>query len=848
MAAFQRSLTPWLRSLVAEIDPRYVIGIARGAIRAIQLAGPGCLPEPGLLLSHTALPFLTDGELRDARVVVVDDSIVFGSTMAHVREYLLSRGALVFCAAYVADRTNFFGENEQEQRVPTQESPHSTLPIQVRRKLWPAAIRRHHAALVRLIVTGPLHYNLDFPTFCLGGASFQRDDLALLVNVLKSIPIVRKVTDVSPPAGADAGVFRYTGFLHDNCGLAAVAGARIRSVPKVRVSVLPSRSEIRLTPIVQIALPSRASVESIHFTDDGLDTAWRQFALAASPSDPLYHQALFRLVTATIGVELGLRFGREFTAACQYAGFDFQLGLLSQDLAVLLTPRNSRVLEDFVARECVIPYQPSTELENAATQAERELVPVAADPPLPHDAGGLAREVCNRLAQQPALRIAEADPPWEATGKVFLALRAATDSHERRRAIPDNSRIECGLSYDTLYSIVAGSDNPNLDHDEFGAALDLLVDRALVVPKVVRQGDEWLRAFYCGEDEEDQETLQFKGAFRDAYADFLSRSRRKLFSSFDLQKLSVVLKSQLSWLPLTLLPYKFGYVSAQFGTVPRIDWLTEGESSPCQEQIVESGKVLVPRDPYHRAIDLAWAPKDVRDFFDAFDFVASAFAALPDEAKLLMSTCRTHRHAFNAIAFELHAWCGHERSAPGFRFVPLLGKDLCGERSPVTLETLLRRHYWDIRFITEAEKKHDAFFHRFKPLRAKLEKQFYKQGAPAIRWWKMVMSRGLLDPLRDEEIRHRMEHLLPLLGQAKLLTQYCHGLLLETQLISVEQLELAFAANGCSRTFAEFAWLEQLSWASAAAVYNEAVARGQLPGKSIFQRQLASMRHSLDEI
>jgi hypothetical protein len=144
----------WFEALVERTCPDIVIAVARGAARLLQLHGivNGNLGIP--VFSHHALPFLGQSELYGRRVLLFDDSVIYGSTMADVGDYLTGRGCLVIYAAYVADRQTFFGEGTFPP------SPFLSLKPQIQRQLAPDDVPRHHAGLVQEIFDSGLDLNL----------------------------------------------------------------------------------------------------------------------------------------------------------------------------------------------------------------------------------------------------------------------------------------------------------------------------------------------------------------------------------------------------------------------------------------------------------------------------------------------------------------------------------------------------------------------------------------------------------------------------------------------------------------------------------------------------------------
>ncbi|MDI6890841.1 MAG: phosphoribosyltransferase [Thermodesulfovibrionales bacterium] len=107
----------WFASVIEEVKPALVVGIARGAIRLLQLQSASLLLPNTQIISHHALPFISDSEIKSKRILLFDDSVIYGSIMSEMRDYLSKRGAIVFCAAYVVDRFNFYGETEPEHHT-----------------------------------------------------------------------------------------------------------------------------------------------------------------------------------------------------------------------------------------------------------------------------------------------------------------------------------------------------------------------------------------------------------------------------------------------------------------------------------------------------------------------------------------------------------------------------------------------------------------------------------------------------------------------------------------------------------------------------------------------------------
>lgn len=616
------------------------------------------------LVSHHALPFLPDSHLRQARVLLLDDSVIFGSSMARLQEYLSGRGAIVFCAAYAANRTSFYGEVPPGSTGPGVASPHSGLPLRVRCRLWPDAIRTHHASLVRSVLRTPLNYNPDFPTFRLKLAAFLPADVPFISRCLRATRGVRGLFDVSSPASAAAGVFRHTAlFERETWDLAPGPGVTCRPYSKARITYTPKTGEVRVTPVVQLAMDGSVDHSHIRFADDTLHALWRTLTPPAARDDPFYKTSLFRLLTAFTALVVGEELLRRIAEALPAELAPIAVDLEAHDLGAILGDANrAAMLQAWqVLRD--LPVVPVLSASTVTRDASAGMPTGSKEPEEPNapDVPAAMVDVCRRSRQ---FRPCNQELVWESVGKVFLALRLATDSRERRLANPAASRLDVGLTYAGIRRVLEEF-GVTRTPDEISLAIDMCVDNGLAVPKVIREGGAYFRAFYCGEDEDDQATLQLQAALHRGYSEFLSQPKAQPLSKFDVQKLCVSLKSIFRWLPVSTGPYKFGWV-ATVGESGLIQWLTDQQVGPFRLKKGKKRHVLVPREDFVPPVRPTWDRPQSRDFYDAFQYLATAFCRVSDGAKLLLSTCRNHAYAYNAVAFEAHSWAGYQRDSFGY--------------------------------------------------------------------------------------------------------------------------------------------------------------------------------------
>jgi len=402
------------------------------------------------------------------------------------------------------------------------------------------------------------------------------------------------------------------------------------------------------------------------------------------------------------------------------------------------------------------------------------------------------------------------------------------------------SRLEVGLTFRDLHNLLTLC-GLSVSSDDVSLAIDLCVDNGQAVPKVISRGPRWLRAFYSGEAYSSQDLLQLELAIGRDYAALAQKASpgaSRHLSPFDFHKLCVFMKDILPWLPISSRYYTFGRQAligqAQDELVP---FLTGRTHAPLCIASEGGGKVLIPNPDFRPAVQSAWELERGRDFDDAFDYIGTAFRKLPDEAKLLVSTCLTHRHTFNAVAFEAHSWTSH-RNGDFHHFLAAIEPRSYGEQPSVSPEKL-DELYWSIQYLIEADKKYGVFHRKFAMLEQQAAKAFRAQGPPAERFWKYkVKDRGLLDPSIDEEIKQRFAFLLPVIELMKLITTYSVRVLEENNALPWSTLERAFAEHRAPLREGDFPWLTKPGLDECAIRYNKLADNATTPGRATLRTRL----------
>lgn len=156
-----KNFVPWFLEKVKNADA--VVALARAAPRLLQFYSESVrLNCP--LICERALSFVEPANLKGKRVVLFDDTINYGSTMAETRRRLLSLGAKVECIALAVDRETFLGEViDGVQHKPSRYLEELNPDYLVKSRT--AELDVLHGLEIELFRTMAKPYMFDFPIF-----------------------------------------------------------------------------------------------------------------------------------------------------------------------------------------------------------------------------------------------------------------------------------------------------------------------------------------------------------------------------------------------------------------------------------------------------------------------------------------------------------------------------------------------------------------------------------------------------------------------------------------------------------------------------------------------------------
>ncbi|MBT7065013.1 MAG: hypothetical protein HN919_01810 [Verrucomicrobia bacterium] len=384
---------------------------------------------------------------------------------------------------------------------------------------------------------------------------------------------------------------------------------------------------------------------------------------------------------------------------------------------------------------------------------------------------------------------------------------------------------------------------------DISLAIDASVDQGQAVPKIVRIGQTWLRAFYSGEGEYNQPLLQFKTATYRAYAEYCRQRNVEKLNRFDFHKLCVALKDMLPWLPISTRSYTYGYfVTVGNDEEELVDWLTEGDSSPLSLDR-QSGRIQV-RKGYRSPVRPTWPPDKESQFFYAFHFTATAFSRIKrdaDRAKLLLTTCRTQVDTYEAVACEAHSWIEHARYDFG-KFLNEAGALACADgNKPEALNRAVTSLFWSMTYVSEATKKRHIFYEEFARLYSALKKAFVSQGSPAKTFWQChVEGPGLMDSTRDDGADRQFDMLMKIVFLMAKATNFATRTFMEFDIITYDDLRECFRRHKVDVENNAFAWIIQEPCWDAAASYNRMAQSARAAGLQGISAVLPSERPSGD--
>jgi hypothetical protein len=636
-----------------------VVALARAAPRLLQYYDVvDKLSCP--IVSERALGFLSPSFFREKRVVLFDDTVNFGSTMAETRSRLIALGASVECVAIAVDRQAFLGETvtgvrNAASKFMTELDPKYLL------KASTAELDILHGLEIRGFRTMGKPYIFDFPVYEVDLKPSIRECspsyIASMLGESEDVPFIW------PSADSPAPGIRHFGIPISSDALEKLfpdASGCLEWQPfsKIRLFIDYPRLKLRLVPVIQLTSKP---------TDVVGETGAR-----LRDSDPLL-QRFLASVSAPLGGDLwNLSVHRSvvFALACRIAGTAWNTLLSPSMRDHIASARPELCVDDaafvfgrdlaeearkfnFSSIAAVDVIKPGNLVRRGAKQISYITPP---DPERFSDPS-LFASILARLSAVPEERPSKSHDAYENMGLLLPLLREVIDFGARDSQ--DVGRLLRGVTYLDLLTLL-NCYGARSSAVELSSALDDLVDRGMLVPQLVHDDkrSHVRRAYRSGETIQSDTTSNRKSIVHRLLQERATFGLPYL-SEFGFSKTFTILKKLFPELPYRIKPQTYGIEPFADDEVLRL-WCQQHQVIQISKEPINGARRVMPTK-LPKALPPWPVPHatlyPIRVIFQQIADLDSAASAVPSrQMYLLLSSCNNHQATFNGCAFELHNW------------------------------------------------------------------------------------------------------------------------------------------------------------------------------------------------
>lgn len=457
---------------------------------AISRKGPRLLllinQEPDLpaipldrCISEKALPFLRPEDIVGQRVLLTDDSVIFGSTYAGIEADLISMGA-----------------NVERVVLALSKGAHESVASRVRApiRIEPTAVSEFIDLEIQAFGSLGVPYDIDHPIFRI---SLGERVESFEGNLRARYPNVQNTTRRWQSAqGVSTLGLLIEKDLHTRHSLAS----RQCGPAKLRFFVDSRRAAVRVAAIFCLALVEEELTDSSLFARSPapLGDLWRTLLDATRPSAlPIHHRyrSLANAAHYLAGCEIALywlRNNAELFAGgvAEVSEADVRL-LFGPALATVLTKRMNerlRVLENEVA----VDDNWKTDCEFRRFQPSAQVSAIARTK--------MGREFLRKTTDY--FSLTSRSDPMEGIAAIFEAQRWVCDEMTRSQGPLDGRRLDVGLPYPVIRELLEVS-GVHISDEEFAECVDKAVDGGTIVPRYGQALDDptmWVRRARFGEN------------------------------------------------------------------------------------------------------------------------------------------------------------------------------------------------------------------------------------------------------------------------------------------------------------------------------------------------------------
>lgn len=658
LSGFKLSEFPaWFSEATARAD--CIVALARAAPRLLQYYGLiGTLNRP--IISERALGFLPASFFHGKQVVLFDDTINFGSTMAETRSNLIALGANVDCIAIAIDRQAFLGETVGNvSTVPSKFV--SDLNPKYLLKASTAELDILHGLEIQGFRTMGKPYMFDFPVYEVSVRPSIRECnptyLASILGESENAPFIW------PSADYPSATIRHFGLPISSDVLQRLFPETSdclewQPFSKIRLFIDYAQLKLRFVPVIQLVSFPKSVFGEAGAALRRSDPLLQHFvsSISAPLGGNLWNMSVHRSVVFTLACRVAaVAWNNLFLPSLSQYVADPQPELCADDASFVFGEeliREARKLE-FSPFSADAPIKPTNVNELQKKQLSY-VVPPAADT---FSDTALFKSVLAQLNESLDARPSKSCDAYENVGLLLPVLRDVIDLSTR--GSHDASRLFRGVTYSDLLTLLNcyGAQTSAL---ELSSALDDLVDRGMLVPQLVYDSDRGTvrRAYRSGETIQSDTTSNRKSIIHRLLKERAALGLPAL-SDFGFSKTFAILKRLFPELPYRIKPQTYGIEPFADDELLRI-WCQQHKVIDISRDHIDGARRVTPAKlprplpPWPMAHITQYS---IRNIFHQIADLDSTVSAVPNrQMYLLLSSCNNHQATFNGCAFELHNW------------------------------------------------------------------------------------------------------------------------------------------------------------------------------------------------
>jgi len=569
----------WFEEQLKTIKPTCIVAISRAAPRLLErcYSRLDCLEVP--VITDSALNFFQKASLSSHKVMILDDSVIAGSTMSRVLDKVQSLGtprSNIVCAAYIVDKDSHFGNGSGHKHIVKYiEGLAEKIQLQYKYSLPIEIVPSFHNFIVTNVRQQGKPYNLDFPILTANLTEAGRS-----ANVLEWM---RRLDEYCPgaqclPVSSIVPYPKWMDVFSVPISQTAKTNSNklveIESHSKLRIFLDRDKGTVRFSPIVIIRWNPRKN--NIGWLTPGLktilETVLRNFELhdlSESSSrlnkDTLY--ALFSLIEFFASYKLFADIWNKYLGAT-WADFIFEStpSLSRSDLVLAFGMQIAELLLAYNTEDLI-----NEDLINGLTNDTRYMFTVSPSKERSIRNKALLKKCLEATHVHGGQFLSKNATLEDNLIRIFLVLRRVIDETQRSKDL-SGSRLREGFPFGDLLNIIK-SQGTLFQDKEASLLADCLIDQGIMVPVAKDFGNSWCRVYRAGESVDSGRMTKTKIISTEGLRLWDEKNPTQPLSEFDLNKILVILSELFpDELPINKRTDVFGF-RPYLGDQEVIEWL-----------------------------------------------------------------------------------------------------------------------------------------------------------------------------------------------------------------------------------------------------------------------------------